>query len=119
MLLLLIGCIYKGVFGGGVGIVCVCDVVIVISDVQFGLIEMWLGFILVIIGFYVFVCMGEGKVCCVFMFVWLFDVYEVKVLDLVVDVVDVDVIDDCIVCEIDLYLFIVLNVVVVVKWLVW
>lgn len=72
-----------------------------------------MGLIFVIIGFYVLVCMGEGKVWCVFMFGWIFDVVEVVWLDLLVDVIDD--LDVVIVVEVVFCLDCVFVVVVVVK----
>lgn len=72
----------------------VCDIVVVINIVKFGLIEVCFGLIFVIISFYVVVWMGEGKVCCVFMLVWLFGVEEVNDFGFVLRVVNVYELDD-------------------------
>ena len=63
----LIGRIHGGVFGGGVGMACVCDVAIADDTTTFGLTETRLGLIPATIGPYVVARMGEGKARRVFM----------------------------------------------------
>lgn len=68
------------VLGGGVGLVCVCDMVVVVESVSFFVSEVWMGILLVVIGFYfvnvvglcevwwlvlIVVCFGVDEVLCV------------------------------------------------------
>lgn len=111
----LIGCFEGNVFGGGVGMVLVCDVVLGIEGFKMGFIEVCFGLILVIIGFYVIVCMGEVNVCCVFMFGWLFDVDEVKDFGFLVKIVVLEEMEVVFEVEVKFYMVVVFEVVVWVK----
>lgn len=63
----LIGAIHGSAFGGGVGMACICDVVLATPDTLFGLTETRLGLIPATIGPYVVARMGEGAARRVFM----------------------------------------------------
>ncbi|MGB1209727.1 MAG: enoyl-CoA hydratase-related protein, partial [Paracoccaceae bacterium] len=57
----LIGRVHGDAFGGGVGMACVCDVVVGCETAMFGLTETKLGLIPATIGPYVLARMGEGR----------------------------------------------------------
>ena len=63
----LIGRIQGSAYGGGVGLMCVCDVVIGVDSAKFGLTETRLGLIPATISPYVIARMGEAKARRVFM----------------------------------------------------
>jgi len=63
----LIGRIQGQAFGGGIGMMSVCDVAIGVEDARFGLTETKLGVIPATIAPYVIARMGEGKARRVFM----------------------------------------------------
>lgn len=79
----LIGKLHGGAFGGGVGMACVCDVVVADPDCRFGLTETRLGLIPATIGPYVLARMGEGMARRVFMSSRLFDAKEAEKLGIV------------------------------------
>ncbi|MFL2785531.1 MAG: crotonase/enoyl-CoA hydratase family protein [Paracoccaceae bacterium] len=81
----LIGAVHGGAFGGGVGMACVCDVVIAESGTKFGLTETRLGLIPATISPYVIAQMGEGKARRVFMSARIFSAAEAQALDLIAD----------------------------------
>ncbi len=81
----LIGGVQGGAFGGGVGLACVCDVVIAESGTKFGLTETRLGLIPATISPYVIARMGEGKARRVFMSARIFSAAEAQALDLIAD----------------------------------
>lgn len=72
----LIGAVQGNAFGGGVGLACVCDVVVGVESAKFGLTETRLGLIPATIGPYVLARMGEGRARRVFMSARLFDANE-------------------------------------------
>ena len=78
----LIGRIQGQAFGGGVGLMAVCDVAITTDDALFGLTETRLGLIPATISPYVLARMGEGKVRRVFMSARRFDAQEAVALNL-------------------------------------
>ena len=63
----LIGKIHGAAFGGGIGLLCVCDVAIASAETKFGLTETRLGLIPATIGPYVVARLGEGKARRIFM----------------------------------------------------
>ena len=79
----LIGRIHGGAFGGGVGLACVCDVVLAAKGNKFGLTETRLGLIPATISPYVLARIGEGKARRVFMSARIFDATEAQQLGLV------------------------------------
>lgn len=81
----LIGAVHGGAFGGGVGMACVCDVVVAESGTKFGLTETRLGLIPATISPYVIARMGEGKARRVFMSARIFSAAEAQALDLIAD----------------------------------
>ena len=81
----MIGAVHGGAFGGGVGMACICDVVIAESGTKFGLTETRLGLIPATISPYVIARMGEGKARRVFMSARIFSAAEAQALDLIAD----------------------------------
>jgi len=79
----LIGLIHGNVFGGGVGLACVCDVVVAIDDSKFGFTETRLGLIPATIGPYVIRRMTEAKARTVFMSSRIFRANEAKDFNIV------------------------------------
>ena len=78
-----IGAIHGGAFGGGIGMACVCDVVIAETGTKFGLTETRLGLIPATISPYVIARMGEGKARRVFMSARIFTAKEAKELEII------------------------------------
>jgi methylglutaconyl-CoA hydratase len=72
----LIGAIAGNAFGGGVGLVCVCDASVAVDTAKFGLTETRLGLIPATIGPYVLARLGEGAARRVFMSARVFDAKE-------------------------------------------
>lgn len=79
----LIGRVQGNAFGGGVGMISVCDTVVAAETARFGLTETRLGLIPATIGPYVLARMGEGKARRVFMSGRMFNADEAVALDLV------------------------------------
>lgn len=100
----LIGRVQGNAFGGGIGMMSVCDVVIAAEGAKFGLTETRLGLIPATISPYVLARMGEGKARRVFMSARLFDAQEAVLLDLVARVVALDALDAAIEAEVKPYL---------------
>ncbi len=99
----LIGRIQGHAFGGGIGMMAVCDIAIGTEDVRFALTETRLGLIPATISPYVLARMGEGKARRVFMSGKMFQGYEAVDLDLLAKAVPVDVLDEAIEAEIKPY----------------
>ena len=104
MSLPLIGVVHGGAFGGGIGMACVCDVVIAETGTKFGLTETRLGLIPATISPYVIARMGEGKARWVFMSARIFSAPEAQALDLVADCVSAEQLDARIEAEVAPYL---------------
>jgi methylglutaconyl-CoA hydratase len=100
----LIGRVHADAFGGGVGMCCVCDVVVAVDAAMFGLTETRLGLIPATIGPYVMARMGEGRARRVFMSSRRFDAAEACDLQIVSRVVTEADLDDAIAREVDPYL---------------
>lgn len=100
----LIGRIHADAFGGGVGMACVCDVVVAADTAMFGLTETRLGLIPATIGPYVLARMGEGQARQVFMSSRRFDAAEACTLGVVSRVVAPDALDAAIAREVEPYL---------------
>jgi methylglutaconyl-CoA hydratase len=100
----LIGRINGQAFGGGVGLISVCDVAIGIHGARFGLTETRLGVIPATISPYVIARMGEAKARRVFMSSRLFDADEAVALNLLAQVVEPDQLDGAVEVEIAAYL---------------
>ncbi|GGB61683.1 enoyl-CoA hydratase [Roseibium aquae] len=100
----LIGRVQGQAFGGGVGMMSVCDTVIAVETAKFGLTEVRLGLIPATISPYVLARMGEGKARRVFMSARIFGAAEARDLDLVASVVPEAELDAAIDAEIKPYL---------------
>lgn len=83
----LIGRVQGQAFGGGIGMMSVCDTVVAVDSARFGLTEVRLGLIPATISPYVLARMGEGKARRVFMSARLFGAEEACDLNLVARVV--------------------------------
>lgn len=100
----LIGRIQGQAFGGGVGMMSVCDVAIAASGARFGLTETRLGLIPATIGPYVVARMGEAMARRVFMSARIFDAHEAVTLGLVARSVSAEDLDLAIAAELAPYL---------------
>ncbi|MEM7070426.1 MAG: enoyl-CoA hydratase-related protein [Pseudomonadota bacterium] len=78
-----IGQIHGNVYGGGLGLVSICDIAIAADDTQFCFSETRLGLIPATIGPYVIARMGEAMARRVFMSARVFDAKEAKELNLI------------------------------------
>ncbi len=96
----LIGRINGQAYGGGMGIMSVCDVAIAAEGARFGFTETRLGLIPATISPYVLARMGEGRARRVFMSARLFDAAEAAALNLVARVVAPEALDDAVEAEI-------------------
>ncbi|WP_349039081.1 crotonase/enoyl-CoA hydratase family protein [Pseudotabrizicola sp. 4114] len=79
----LIGYAHGGVFGGGIGLLCVCDLALAADDTRFGLTETGLGLIPATIGPYVVARMGEGYARRIFMSSRIFAAPEARDLGII------------------------------------
>ena len=100
----LIGRVQGQAFGGGIGMMSVCDIAIGIADCKFGLTETRLGLIPATISPYVIKRMGEDRARRVMMSARLFDSAQAKELGLLADVVAADDLDAAIEAEVKPYL---------------
>lgn len=100
----LIGRINGSAFGGGLGLISVCDVAIAPATAQFGFTETRLGLIPATISPYVIARMGEGKARRVFMSARLFPAHEAVALDLLARAVHAEDLDAAIEAEVAPYL---------------
>jgi len=99
-----IGRVQGNAFGGGVGLLAVCDVAIGVEGARFGLTEVRLGLIPATISPYVFARMGEGKARRVFFSGRLFEAEEAQALDLLAKVVPLEALESAVEAEIKPYL---------------
>lgn len=100
----LIGRIQGQAFGGGIGMMSVCDVAIGVTGAKFGLTETKLGVIPATISPYVIARMGEAKARRVFMSARLFEAEEAQALDLLAKVVAPEDLDAAVEIEVAAYL---------------
>ncbi len=100
----LIGRVQGQAFGGGIGMMSVCDTAVAVEDAKFGLTEVRLGLIPATISPYVLARMGEGKARRVFMSARIFGAEEARDLDLVAKVVPADELNAAVEAEIKPYL---------------
>lgn len=100
----LIGRINGQAYGGGVGMLSICDVCIAVETARFGFTEPRLGLIPATISPYVLARMGEGAARRVFMSARLFDAAEARDLGLVARVVPADGLDAAVEAEVVPYL---------------
>ncbi len=99
-----IGRVQGNAFGGGVGLACVCDVVIAADHAKFGLTETKLGLVPATIGPYVLARMGEALARRVFMSSRIFNAQEAKVLGIVAVTVPASELDAAVEIEVAAYL---------------
>ena len=99
-----IGRVHGNAFGGGVGMMAVCDVAVGVSGTRFGFTETRLGLIPATIGPYVLARMGESLARRVFMSSRLFDADEAARLNLLARVVAPQALDDAVEAEVVPYL---------------
>ncbi len=100
----LIGRVQGQAFGGGIGMMAVCDVAIGVSGARFGLTETRLGLIPATIGPYVAARMGAAKARRVFYSGRLFDAGEAVALDLLARAVAPAELDAAVEAEVAPYL---------------
>ena len=100
----LVGRINGQAYGGGVGLVAVCDVAIAAREARFGLTEVRLGLLPANVGPYVVKKLGEAKAREVFFNGKLFDAAEALRLGLVSRVVDAAALDEAVEREVALFL---------------
>lgn len=100
----LIGRIQGQAFGGGMGLISVCDVAIGVTGAKFGFTETRLGLIPATIGPYVLARMGEAMARRVFMSARLFEAEEAVRLGLLAKALAPDDLDAAIEAEVKPYL---------------
>jgi methylglutaconyl-CoA hydratase len=91
-------------YGGGLGMMSVCDAVVAVDTARFGFTETRLGLIPATIGPYVLARMGEGMARRVFMAARRFDAEEARALGLVGTVVGADGLDAAVEAQVAPYL---------------
>lgn len=111
----LIGRINGSAYGGGLGLISICDVAIAPLGAQFGFTETRLGLIPATISPYVMARMGEGKARRVFMSARLFPAEEAVNLDLLAKAVPIDALDAAIEREVAPYLSVAVSAVAASK----
>ncbi len=100
----LIGRVHGDAFGGGIGLMSICDVVVAAEGTRFGLTETRLGLIPATIGPYVVARMGAAMARRVFFSSRVFDVEEARGLGLVARFVPASELDAAIEREVAPYL---------------
>lgn len=100
----LIGRVQGAAYGGGVGMLSVCDTVVAADTCKFALTETKLGLIPATIGPYVVRRMGEGNARRVFMSGKVFGATQAQALGLVTEVATADELDDKVEAEVKPYL---------------
>ena len=99
----LIGRINGQAYGGGVGLISVCDAAISVSGARFGLTETKLGLIPATISPYVVARIGQANALRTFTSARLFDAEEARRIGLVHDVVEAERLDAAVETEIKPY----------------
>ena len=100
----LIGMINGSAFGGGVGLMCVCDFAVALESAKFGLTETKLGLIPATIGPYVIARIGEGKARQIFLSSRTFGTDEAFELGICSKVVSINEIQQAVEDEVQSYL---------------
>jgi len=100
----LIGRVQGNAFGGGVGLACVCDIVIAADHAKFGLTETKLGLVPATIGPYVLARMGEAHARRVLMSSRIFNAQEAISLGVVAQAVPAADLDAAVTVEVDAFL---------------
>jgi methylglutaconyl-CoA hydratase len=99
-----IGAVQGNAFGGGIGMMSVCDVAVGVEGARFGLTETRLGLTPATISPYVVARLGEAKARRVFMSSRLFDAQEARELGLLARVVAPDDLEAAVQAEVTPYL---------------
>ena len=102
----LIAKVHGGAFGGGVGLLCVCDYVIAEERTKFGLTETKLGLTPATISPYVIARLGEGMARRIFMSSRIIDVKEAVRIGLVAQYASSQDIDTVVNNQVDPYLYV-------------
>ncbi|MBI1217679.1 MAG: crotonase/enoyl-CoA hydratase family protein [Rhodobacteraceae bacterium] len=100
----LIGRVQGQAFGGGIGLMAVCDVAVGVTGARFGLTETRLGLIPATIGPYVVARMGEAMARRIFMSARLFEAEEAVTLGLLARAVPPEALDAAVAAEVAPYL---------------
>lgn len=100
----LIGRVNGPAYGGGMGMMSVCDVAVAADDAKFGFTETRLGLVPATISPYVIARMGEGMARRVFMSARLFGAEEAVALGLAARAVPVAALDEAVEAEVAPYL---------------
>ncbi|WP_068115063.1 crotonase/enoyl-CoA hydratase family protein [Tropicimonas marinistellae] len=100
----LIGRVHGNAFGGGLGLISVCDVAVAAETARFGFTETRLGLIPATIGPYVVARMGEAMARRVFMSARLFPAGEAQALGLLARSVPAEELDAAVEAEVTPYL---------------
>jgi methylglutaconyl-CoA hydratase len=100
----LIGRVQGQAFGGGIGMMSVCDVAVGVEGAKFGLTETRLGLIPATIGPYVVARMGAARARRVFMSARIFDAAEAVDLGLLAKAVAAEDLDEAVEAEVAPYL---------------
>lgn len=100
----LIGRINGQAYGGGMGMLSVCDIAFALDSAKFGFTEARLGLIPATISPYVLARMGEGMARRVFMSARLFGADEARDLGLIAGVASADELDEMVEREVRAYL---------------
>ena len=100
----LIAKVHGGAFGGGIGLLCVCDVAIATEDSRFGLTETRLGLTPATISPYVISRIGEGMARRIFMSSRIFNAKEAMTLGLIAQYTSVQELDREVTKHVDPYL---------------
>jgi methylglutaconyl-CoA hydratase len=100
----MIGRVHGAAYGGGIGMCCICDVVVADDQAKFGLTETKLGIIPATISPYVVARMGEGNARQVFMNARIFDADDALRLNIISHKVAAQDMDQAIAYEIEPYL---------------
>lgn len=100
----LIGRVNGPAYGGGMGMMSVCDVALTVEGARFGFTEVRLGLIPATISPYVVARMGEAKARRVFFSARLFDAAEARELGLVARVTTPEALDAAVEAEVAPYL---------------
>lgn len=100
----LIGRVHGNAFGGGVGMMAVCDIALVATDAKFGLTEVRLGLIPATIGPYVLARMGEDKARRVYFSARIFGAAEAVALNLAARTVEGGDLDAAVEAEVSPFL---------------
>lgn len=115
---LIIVCVQGVVLGGGIGLIVVCDIVVVLIKVFFVIFEVKFGIIFLVISFYVVCVIGVCQVYCYFQLVECIDVVCVCEFGFVYEMVELEQFDVKVQEIVDVLIFGGLFVQVVVKELI-